>query len=130
MPAENYWDTFFDPPRILEKLGLDHADGAVEMLSVTEGTQHLLCAEHYGENRCFIAGDVARVVIPTGGLGMRTGIGDATDLAWKLTETLQGWGGPALLESYEAERRQVGQRAARQADPSGPPTPRKFRDSA
>ena len=31
--------------------------------------------------------------------------GDATDIAWKLTATLQGWGGPKLLPSYEAERR-------------------------
>jgi hypothetical protein len=87
------------------------ADTPFEMLSVTEWTQHLLCAERYGENRCFIAGDAAHLVIPTGGLGI-TGIGDATDLAWKLAGTLQGWGGPALLASYETERRQVGLRNA------------------
>ena len=29
MPAENYWNTFFDPPRILKTLGLDRAEGAV-----------------------------------------------------------------------------------------------------
>ena len=29
MLAENYWDTFFDPPRILKTLGLDRAEGAV-----------------------------------------------------------------------------------------------------
>ena len=29
MPAEDYWDTFFDPPRILKSLGLDRAEGAV-----------------------------------------------------------------------------------------------------
>jgi hypothetical protein len=84
------------------------ADTPFEMLSVTEWTQHLLCAARYGESRCFIAGDAAHLVIPTGGLGMNTGIGDAIDLAWKLTGTLQGWGGPALLQSYETERRQVG----------------------
>jgi 2-polyprenyl-6-methoxyphenol hydroxylase-like FAD-dependent oxidoreductase len=84
------------------------ADTQFEMLSVNEWTQHLLCAERYGESRCFIAGDAAHLVIPTGGLGMNTGIGDATDLAWKLAGTLQGWGGPALLQSYETERRQVG----------------------
>ena len=41
---------------------------------------------------------------------MNTGVGDAIDLSWKLAATLQGWGGPALLPSYEIERRQVGER--------------------
>jgi hypothetical protein len=30
----------------------DPGGHTVEMLSVTEWTQHLLCAERYGENRC------------------------------------------------------------------------------
>ena len=81
-----------------------------EMLSVNEWTQHLLCAERYGEGRVFIAGDAAHLVIPTGGLGMNTGVGDAIDLSWKLAATLAGWGGPHLLASYEAERRPIGLR--------------------
>ena len=83
---------------------------AFEMLSVNEWTQHLLCAERYGEGRVFVAGDAAHLVIPTGGLGMNTGVGDAVDLSWKLTGTLAGWGGPQLLASYEAERRPIGLR--------------------
>jgi 2-polyprenyl-6-methoxyphenol hydroxylase-like FAD-dependent oxidoreductase len=81
-----------------------------EMLSVNEWTQHLLCAEHYGEGRVFVAGDAAHLVIPTGGLGMNTGVGDAIDLSWKLAATLAGWGGPQLLASYEKERRPIGLR--------------------
>jgi 2-polyprenyl-6-methoxyphenol hydroxylase-like FAD-dependent oxidoreductase len=83
---------------------------AFEMLSVNEWTQHLLCAERYGEGRVFIAGDAAHLVIPTGGLGMNTGVGDAVDLSWKLAAILAGWGGPQLLASYEAERRPIGLR--------------------
>jgi len=81
-----------------------------EMLSVNEWTQHLLYAERYGEGRAFIAGDAAHLVIPTGGLGMNTGVGDAVDLSWKLAATLAGWGGPQLLPSFEAERRPIGLR--------------------
>jgi hypothetical protein len=55
-------------------------------------------------------GDAAHLVIPTGGLGMNTGVGDAIDLSWKLAATLRGWGGPEILGSYEHERRQVGER--------------------
>jgi hypothetical protein len=47
------------------------------------------------------------LVIPTGGLGMNTGVGDAFDLSWKLAGTIAGWGGPGLLDSYEQERRKV-----------------------
>lgn len=81
-----------------------------EMLYVGEWKQNLLLADSYGTGRVFLAGDSAHLVIPTGGLGMNTGIGDAIDLSWKIAASLQGWGGPALLASYEVERRQVGDR--------------------
>ena len=86
---------------------------ASEMLSVNEWTQHLLCAERYCEGRVFIAGDAAHLVIPTGGLGMNTGVGDAVDLSWKLAAVLAGWGGPQLLAAYDAERRPIGLRNVR-----------------
>ncbi|HZC57549.1 MAG TPA: FAD-dependent monooxygenase [Xanthobacteraceae bacterium] len=81
-----------------------------EMLSCAPWRQNLLLADRYSENRVFIAGDAAHLVIPTGGLGMNSGVGDATDLGWKLAATLRGWGGPGLLKSYEVERRQIGDR--------------------
>jgi len=81
-----------------------------EMLSVTEWRQNLLLAERFGEGRVFLAGDAVHLVIPTGGLGMNSGVAEAVDLAWKLAAVLQGWGGPGLLASYEIERRQVGER--------------------
>jgi hypothetical protein len=81
-----------------------------EMLSCFPWRQNLLLADRYREGRVFLAGDAAHLVIPTGGLGMNTGVGDAFDLAWKLAATLRGWGGPKLLGAYEHERRQVGER--------------------
>ncbi len=81
-----------------------------EMLSCSPWKQNLLLADRYRDKRVFIAGDAAHLVIPTGGLGMNTGVGDAFDLSWKLAATLQGWGGPKILGSYEHERRQVGER--------------------
>jgi 2-polyprenyl-6-methoxyphenol hydroxylase-like FAD-dependent oxidoreductase len=81
-----------------------------EMLYVGAWKQNLLLADRYRSGRVFLAGDSAHLVIPTGGLGMNTGVGDAIDLSWKLHAVLQGWGGPRLLDSYEIERRQVGDR--------------------
>ena len=82
-----------------------------EMIHCAPWRQNLLVADRYGSGgRVFLAGDAVHLVIPTGGLGMNTGCGDAIDLSWKLAATLAGWGGPNLLKSYEIERRQVGER--------------------
>jgi len=81
-----------------------------DMLYVGQWKQNLLVADRFMQDRVFLAGDAVHLVIPTGGLGMNTGVGEATDLAWKLAATLAGWGGPNLLPSYETERRPVGVR--------------------
>jgi len=81
-----------------------------EMLTCNPWRQNLLLADRYRDRRVFLAGDAVHLVIPTGGLGMNSGVGDAIDLSWKLAATLAGWGGPGLLDSYEIERRQVGER--------------------
>jgi 2-polyprenyl-6-methoxyphenol hydroxylase-like FAD-dependent oxidoreductase len=81
-----------------------------ETLYVGKWTQRLMVADRYQSGRAFLAGDSAHLVIPTGGLGMNTGAADAVDLAWKIAATVHGWGGPALLGSYELERRPVGVR--------------------
>jgi 2-polyprenyl-6-methoxyphenol hydroxylase-like FAD-dependent oxidoreductase len=57
--------------------------------------------------RVFLAGDAAHLNPPFGGHGLNTGLGDGVDLGWKLAAVLDGWGGPRLLDSYEAERRPV-----------------------
>ncbi|KAH0829254.1 hypothetical protein AYO21_09793 [Fonsecaea monophora] len=59
------------------------------------------------KGRIFLAGDAAHQNIPTGGYGMNMGLGDALDLGWKLAATIKQWGGPALLSSYEEERRPI-----------------------
>jgi 2-polyprenyl-6-methoxyphenol hydroxylase-like FAD-dependent oxidoreductase len=80
-----------------------------KILHESEWAQRLLLAEQYSgglaSERIFLAGDAAHPASTHGGLGLSIAIADATDLAWKLAGTLRGWGGPALLLSYEAERR-------------------------
>ena len=66
-----------------------------EIRHVIPWRHHLLMADHYRDGRVFLAGDAVHLVIPTGGLGMNTGVGDAFDLSWKLAGTINGWGGPA-----------------------------------
>ncbi len=66
-----------------------------------------LLADRYSDGRVFLVGDACHLHPPFGGFGMNMGIADGVDLGWKLAATLAGWGGPALLDSYEGERRFV-----------------------
>ena len=65
-------------------------------------------AQQFAAGRVFLAGDAAHVMPPNGGFGGNTGVQDAHNLAWKLAMVLRGEAGPALLSTYEAERRPVG----------------------
>ena len=78
-----------------------------EILSNDEWVASRLIADSYRKDRIFLVGDACHLHPPFGGYGMNMGIGDAVDLGWKLAAVLQGWGGPALLDSYEIERRPV-----------------------
>jgi 2-polyprenyl-6-methoxyphenol hydroxylase-like FAD-dependent oxidoreductase len=83
-----------------------------------------LVADHYKSGRVLICGDAAHLSTPIGGFGMNTGIDDAANLAWKLAATVQGWAGPNLLDSYEAERRPAGLRNTQAAIALGRPLQR------
>lgn len=67
-------------------------------------------ADRYQIGRVFLAGDAAHKHSPMGGLGLNTGIQDVHNLTWKLAAVVHGQAAPALLESYERERRPVGAR--------------------
>lgn len=92
-----------DPDFLLRKL----AGGpfAYEMLNVSPWERRDYVARSYGRGRVFIAGDSAHECSPTGGIGMHMGLEEAVNLGWKLAAMVEGWGGPALLASYEIERR-------------------------
>ena len=66
--------------------------------------------------RVFFAGDAAHLNHPASGLGLNTGLGDATNIGWKLAATIAGWGGAGLLPSYEAERRPIAARNVAHAE--------------
>lgn len=94
--------------RIIASFGREFAFDILETGSWTPGVA--LVAEKYREGRVFLCGDAVHLFTPTGGFGMNTGVDDAVNLAWKLAAMIQGWGSPALLDSYEQERRPIGLR--------------------
>jgi 2-polyprenyl-6-methoxyphenol hydroxylase-like FAD-dependent oxidoreductase len=95
-----------DPVELMRR-NLGAAFGVDEILNIAEWEGHLAVSHRYRAGPVFLAGDAAHHFYPIGGHGANTGIGDAVDLAWKLAAELDGWAGPGLLASYEAERRPV-----------------------
>jgi 2-polyprenyl-6-methoxyphenol hydroxylase-like FAD-dependent oxidoreductase len=71
---------------------------------------YTLVAEKFSRGRVFLGGDAAHLFTPTGGLGYNTAAEDAVNLGWKLAAMINGWGGPALLDSYGTERQALAKR--------------------
>ena len=68
-------------------------------------TFNALMAEKWREGRVLLAGDSAHMTPQFMGQGASSGFRDAYNLGWKLSVVLKGTAGPALLDSYEQERR-------------------------
>jgi 2-polyprenyl-6-methoxyphenol hydroxylase-like FAD-dependent oxidoreductase len=71
---------------------------------------YTLVAEKFQRGRVFLGGDAAHLFTPAGGLGYNTAVEDAVNLGWKLNAVLKGWGGPALLDTYQTERQAIARR--------------------
>ena len=72
-------------------------------------------ASSFQSGRVLIAGDAAHTMPPNGGFGGNTAVQDAFNLAWKLAYVLDGRAGPALLDTYDVERRPIGAQMIEQA---------------
>lgn len=66
-------------------------------------------AHRYRHGRVFLAGDAAHVHSTAGGQGMNCCIQDAFNLGWKLAMVIKGTAPDALLDSYESERKPIGE---------------------
>lgn len=65
---------------------------------------HHRVAAQFKKDRVFLCGDAAHIHSPVGGQGMNTGLGDATNLAWKLAAVINSSAPSELLASYGPER--------------------------
>lgn len=82
-------------------------DFELEILSHGLWIGRRLIAERFASGRVMLCGDASHVWVPYAGYGMNAGIADAANLAWKLAGVVSGWAPPALLSSYELERKPV-----------------------
>ena len=62
-----------------------------------------------------LLGDAAHVHSAMGGPGLNLGLQDAVNLGWKLAAEVNGWAPDGLLDTYDSERRPVGERVMMQS---------------
>ncbi|KAI1444543.1 FAD binding domain-containing protein [Annulohypoxylon stygium] len=95
-----------------------HAD-AGELYNPTWITRfhlHHRGVNSYRDGRLFVAGDAAHIHSPAGAQGMNTGIQDAVNLGWKLAKVIRGERQESFLDSYDVERRPIGQHLLESSD--------------
>jgi len=78
--------------------------------AATTWTDRARQATAYRDGRVLLAGDAAHIHSPLGGQGLNLGLGDAMNLGWKLSATLQNRAPEGLLDTYQTERHPLGQR--------------------
>jgi 2-polyprenyl-6-methoxyphenol hydroxylase-like FAD-dependent oxidoreductase len=79
----------------------------IRVRSVSVWEPGMFVADTFRSGRVFLAGDAAHVMPPYAAAGANCGIQDVHNLAWKLAQVLRGAADPALLDSYDTERRPV-----------------------
>jgi 2,4-dichlorophenol 6-monooxygenase len=85
-------------------------DLPMKIHKITRWSVDAVLASAFSAGRVFLLGDAAHRHPPTGGLGLTSAIHDAQNLCWKVAAVVAGHASPALLDTYEAERRPVDQR--------------------
>jgi 2-polyprenyl-6-methoxyphenol hydroxylase-like FAD-dependent oxidoreductase len=85
------------PPRIIQARWL------------TRYRLHRRGVRSYQKGRAFVGGDAAHIHSPVGAQGMNTGIQDAYNLAWKIALVARGEAPAWLVDTYDGERRHIGE---------------------
>lgn len=97
------------PEENIQKLLDLHFDGVTMGERIWHSTWEswVRLAKTYRSGNIFLVGDSAHVHSTTGGQGMNCCIQDAWNLGWKLGLVVTGRAKPALLDTYESERRPI-----------------------
>lgn len=66
-------------------------------------------ASSYRTGRLLICGDASHIHSPSGGQGMNGCMQDGFNLGWKLAAVVNGLSDASILDTYEAERRPIGE---------------------
>lgn len=105
VPVETDCDAERESGRLDARIRAILGDTPYELAWLAAYRFHERCAERFRVGRVFLAGDAAHLMAPFGARGLNSGVEDARNLGWKLGFVMRGLAAPALLETYERERR-------------------------
>lgn len=94
-----------DRCRKLVAIGAGRSDVRADLVDARAWEAAASIADRFAKGRCFLIGDAAHLMPPTGAFGGNSGIHDAHNLAWKLAFVLRGEAQAGLLDTYDEERR-------------------------
>ena len=95
----------------LIRADLGDPDATPAVRDISAWTAAAGVAARFRDGRVFLVGDAARAIPPERGIGGDAAIADGFDLGWKLAAVHTGQAGPALLDTYQTERRAFAQAA-------------------
>ncbi|KAJ6024478.1 FAD binding domain-containing protein [Penicillium herquei] len=107
MDDQNRHDDAALIPRIRRLLKIP--DLELDVHKISHWAIERVLADKYRVGRVFLAGDAGNRRPPTTGLGLNTAIEDSLNIAWKLAMVLKGQASESILDTYEPERRSVGE---------------------
>jgi 2-polyprenyl-6-methoxyphenol hydroxylase-like FAD-dependent oxidoreductase len=88
---------------LIERTG-DRVTQVTNPTWLTEFKINCRMVDRFRQGRVFLAGDAAHIHSPSGGQGITTGVQDAYNLAWKLSQVLRAGAPDSLLDTYQEER--------------------------
>ena len=92
---------------VADRLGIGFTIGEPEWVTRWPVLNH--AAESYRAGRLLICGDASHIHSPSGGQGMNGCMQDAFNLGWKLAAIVAGEADQGILDTYEAERKPIGE---------------------
>jgi 2-polyprenyl-6-methoxyphenol hydroxylase-like FAD-dependent oxidoreductase len=115
-PAEWSLDSFsHERARQWIRAAVGVEDLETKILSLGLWKLNSTVVERFVRGRVLMCGDAAHQFPPTGGLGVNTGLQGMHNAMWKLALHVRGQAGWPLVETYDAERRNVAQRITSQS---------------
>lgn len=104
LPGESR-DAMVTPESVQKLVGPIRRLEQRDILRATVYTFQARIAERLSKGRVLLLGDAAHLTPPFAGQGMNAGLRDTANVAWKVAMVVRKQAPPALLGSYELERR-------------------------